>query len=815
MKSRTDTAAPTKRLSSAFGRVRRSAGAAAVLIAALVVVHQAFGDLITLQSGIVIDGQAGPVHGLALNQRVVRHSSRKDVITTLPEPWWRINDGVRWYFALSRITQVEQREDLSRVPEFTLPPSPRKGNKAVDVIGSSTATPWDEFGRRTVTLKTAKGDIPIVQEITRVRPDYVEINSPTHVWTMGLDTRLIPAGVLHALLNRAARQKNVDDRKAIIQFFLDARMFDDARSELEALLKSHPELKEWGEPQLPLIAEQKYRAAINEVLRRQKAGQHGLAFLYATEALKAEVPADSLLQCQEIVTGYNTAQENAGQIQMLLEQYEAELPGNESEPLRALRPQLLRELHVETLPRLEPFLRAINDKGLAPAQKLALAYSGWVVGPSFADTDLKVAINLWQARFLALEFIRAADNPLRREEFVTELKKLEGVTMERLGELVPLLPYVFEPQPPAPGEPRAYTLTLEDGLKVQYAVTLPLEYNPAHRYPAVVALRRSGMSLEDTLKWWAGVNGAPGMAMNRGYIVIAPEFAAADADEFDYDVAAHRRVVAALIDARQKFAIDSDRVFIAGHQLGGEAAFDIALSHPDLFAGAAPFVARMDRYSRFLFSNGALFPWYIVTGERHLPAGTGNVDALTRSQESINTMAIRPVDDMKYRSDVTYVEYKARGFESYYEELPRLFDWMDAHRRKSLREIRDGWTVDMLRPIDMRYFWVETKELPAKLATPVNWQSPKGRGLESEKFYAKIGSENIMYVSMPQGRPNTKARGTIWLSPQFFEFEKRLHLKVNNVDRLNDLVDPSAASLLDDFHKRADRQQLYWAKVEL
>ncbi len=107
--------------------------------------------------------------------------------------------------------------------------------------------------------------------------------------------------------------------------------------------------------------------------------------------------------------------------------------------------------------RLEPFLRSEKDKGLSAEQKLAMAYSAWCVGPSFADVDLNVAINLWQAPFLVLEYIRSGDNPLKREDYLGELKALEGVTIERLAELIPLLPYLFESELPAPVSPGRMT----------------------------------------------------------------------------------------------------------------------------------------------------------------------------------------------------------------------------------------------------------------------------------------------------------------------------------------------------------------------
>ena len=48
------------------------------------------------------------------------------------------------------------------------------------------------------------------------------------------------------------------------------------------------------------------------------------------------------------------------------------------------------------------------------------------------------------------------------------------------------------------------------------------------------------------------------------------------------------RTVESIRDARKRFRIDSDRVFLAGHGEGGNAAFDIGMSRPDLFAGVIP-----------------------------------------------------------------------------------------------------------------------------------------------------------------------------------------------------------------------------------
>jgi hypothetical protein len=54
----------------------------------------------------------------------------------------------------------------------------------------------------------------------------------------------------------------------------------------------------------------------------------------------------------------------------------------------------------------------------------------------------------------------------------------------------------------------------------------------------------------------------------------------------------------------------------------------------------------------------------------------------------------------------------------------------------------------------------------------------------------------------------------VWLSPQLFDFEKRLNVRVNGSSRWNAAVKPDLAYLLEDFRIRHDRQRLYWAFLE-
>ena len=68
--------------------------------------------------------------------------------------------------------------------------------------------------------------------------------------------------------------------------------------------------------------------------------------------------------------------------------------------------------------------------------------------------------------------------------------------------------------------------------------------------------------------------------------MIAPEYnVPGQPHDYRYTTSEHAAVELALRDARKRYAIDSDRVFVAGQLIGGNMAWDYALAHPDLFAG--------------------------------------------------------------------------------------------------------------------------------------------------------------------------------------------------------------------------------------
>jgi pimeloyl-ACP methyl ester carboxylesterase len=242
-------------------------------------------------------------------------------------------------------------------------------------------------------------------------------------------------------------------------------------------------------------------------------------------------------------------------------------------------------------------------------------------------------------------------------------------------------------------------------------------------------------------------------------------------------------VLGSLRDAIRHFSIDTDRVFLSGHSAGGDAAWDIGLAHPDLWAGVIPIVATADKYVTRYWKNAKGLPMYFVAGELDGNKIATNARDLDRY--------------MKYVGfDVVYVEYQGRGHEHFSDEILRLFQWMALYRRDFSRK---EFTVASMRPWDQFFWWVELGDIPERfIVLPSNWPQSKSRDAETE---AQITPGNTIRIKTPS------ENWTVWLSPDLIDFERKVSVGRDKPD-----IVPSVEVILEDVRTRGDRQHPFWAK---
>ena len=338
----------------------------------------------------------------------------------------------------------------------------------------------------------------------------------------------------------------------------------------------------------------------------------------------------------------------------------------------------------------------------------------------------------------------------------------------------------------------------DDPTAFKYSVLVPQEFNPHHTYPLIVAMHEGGLSPERALKWWGGDDGSPLQSQRHGYIVIAPEYLPA---KFGDPLPAPTETIVweCLRDARRRFSIDSDRIYLSGHGRGAEAAFDVALAHPDLFAGVLPISGGLEHDSKWLQANARDQSWYVVMGEFDFGLYNRNAKPL----ESL----------MNKGGDLVIAQYKSRGHESFYSEIHRLFDWMELHRRPA--EPKE-FELKSIRTRDVRLHWVRWSDAAptgSRVSKPKTGSSALPKSPNSISLKAKIlaGESGNKKTIRVDGRGPI----TLWLNPTLVDFDKRLVIERDSKQKFNDFLKPEIEAVVEDYRQRGDRQRLHSVRMQI
>lgn len=139
------------------------------------------------------------------------------------------------------------------------------------------------------------------------------------------------------------------------------------------------------------------------------------------------------------------------------------------------------------------------------------------------------------------------------------------------------------PPPAAVGRRRDFGLLQDDGTRI----VLPPGYVPNRSWPAVVFLPATDGTAPDLYRYYAARHEAQG-----GFIAILPPGSSSAADyssgeRFTETIAMwNERVVATLRRHQRAFAIETERVALAGFSLGGDLSWALSLASPEAFCGA-------------------------------------------------------------------------------------------------------------------------------------------------------------------------------------------------------------------------------------
>jgi pimeloyl-ACP methyl ester carboxylesterase len=659
-------------------------------------------------------------------------------------------------------------------------------------------------------MQTSRGPLAIVQGITELTPRYAKVEGllgrpDAVVWDMRIATSSIPKETLAMILDKAVSHDDPQDWLEVVRFYLQAERYGEASQELEAIIKAFPD-KEDLKSEAKQIRQMGARRILKEIQLRREAGQHELVGRLLEGFPVDDVPGDALQQVREALANYQ-AEMSGMQIvrDQLLAQY-GQLASDDTRALvKSVVDEIVKDLNYNNVGRLLSFTKLIDDPNLSAEDKIALAISGWILGPGEAIQSFGEAVPLIAVRNVVRKYLT---EPAAHERTILldSIRSVEGLTVPRVAAILSqLTPPWSVPREASQGF-GAYELMAagysESG-DFRYLVQLPPEYDPYRNYPTLLVLNGAYNSPEQELEYWTGPQprdeeGKPtgprqGQAMRHGYITIAVEWLKPRQYSYEFSLREHEAVLTVMRDASRRFSIDPDRVFLSGHGIGGDAAWDFAIAHPDLWAGAIPFLAQLDKEEKFIqhyWENAAYVPFYFVSGE---------LDGLKMKTNSqlFDQFLSRRIDKKPFNA--TVVEYHGRGYEPYHDEILNIFDWMGRQKR----EWPKNFQCNTMRDWDNFFWWVEAQGFPNSI-TPGNWPRGsarptilQGEVLNGNKLSARSAADET----------------TIWLRPELVDFSKPIRVELNG-KRLTGDTTPSLDVILEDARTRVDRQRPFWAKIQ-
>jgi poly(3-hydroxybutyrate) depolymerase len=145
-------------------------------------------------------------------------------------------------------------------------------------------------------------------------------------------------------------------------------------------------------------------------------------------------------------------------------------------------------------------------------------------------------------------------------------------------------------------EERSYQFE-EAGLPMEYQLYVPTTYDAATPSPLLVLLHGAGVYPGQIIRY----QGFTDLAEERGYIVVAPMGYIPQGGYGTFggrpSELSERDVMNVLELTLEEFNVDRDRVYLAGHSMGGQGTFHLAIKYPDIWAALGPVDANVNNLS--------------------------------------------------------------------------------------------------------------------------------------------------------------------------------------------------------------------------
>jgi predicted esterase len=215
----------------------------------------------------------------------------------------------------------------------------------------------------------------------------------------------------------------------------------------------------------------------------------------------------------------------------------------------------------------------------------------------------------------------------------------------------------------------AYRSTF-DGKLVPYRVYVPTSYSAAKKYPLVVLLHGAGGDETDFIEAYRQL--WPKLAEEHGYI-LASVNGRGPLSGYAKENGGEQDVLDVLELVKTRYSIDSARVYLGGHSMGGAGTWRIGLPHADQFAGLIPIAGSSAQVVPGLeaeLKTGRKIPVLMVCGVKDALVAVAGCRTLAEKAKALD-------------APVKYSEYPNEDHLSVaVVSIPDIFDWLDAQAKQ-------------------------------------------------------------------------------------------------------------------------------------
>ncbi|MFP4058278.1 MAG: prolyl oligopeptidase family serine peptidase [Candidatus Brocadiia bacterium] len=403
-------------------------------------------------------------------------------------------------------------------------------------------------------------------------------------------------------------------------------------------------------------------------------------------------------------------------------------------------------------------------------------------------------------RLLLVPQALATGERAERERLLYEIAK-SGASLEYIARVL----RQSTRRPPAKTGLVEGTFLVDEVLtRASYHAYVPEDYDPQAPRGLLLALHRDGESSKDHFY------NVETLVRELGLLAMLPSPTRESASWRFQDI---RLVLSALREAKDRYNVDTNRVYLSGTGAGGLLAWAVALRHPDRFAALVVRNGRVDEVTRFYLPAAINLPIFQVVAER------SSLDVVGSARQ-------------------VHTALEKMGYEAQREEVPgyrrhpalpelneKIAEWL---RGKARQPYTSRVRLVSFEHSNGKAFWVRIDRFAPTVFDPdrkLDIQPPFGMEYTPEQLRALYLDEmgrTLAQVNAAIASGNRISiqcrhvdRLTVFLEDSMVDLEKPVRIYVNGELRFNGKAERSLAHLFDTARLHRDPRMCYSASVRI